>query len=154
MNAPDFDLADAHRYFAASCFNLAWELIDKPDRTPDEDERMTQHNQASLWHWSQRPDCQARNLSIGYWQSSRIHALLGRVDEAKRYAELCLAHTFAEEAFLRGYAHEALARAALLAGDTAEGARQLSTATAFAAQVTDDEDRQLLQSDLKSLQAR
>jgi len=151
MNAPDFDLASAHRYFAASCFNLAWELIDKPDRTPDEDERMVQLNQASLWHWGQRADCQAKNLSIGYWQSSRIHVLLGRAGEAMRYAELCLSQTPPDDVFLMGYAHEALARAALLACDAAEGARQLSIATAFAARVTDPEDRQLLERDLNSL---
>jgi hypothetical protein len=34
------DMDKAHRYFAADCFNKAWELIEKPDRTPDDDERM------------------------------------------------------------------------------------------------------------------
>ncbi|MBW6493806.1 MAG: hypothetical protein K0B16_04495 [Burkholderiaceae bacterium] len=30
---PEFDLAAAHRYFAAHCFNSAWELIGKTDRS-------------------------------------------------------------------------------------------------------------------------
>lgn len=36
-NEASFDAAAAHRYFAAECFNQAWDLISKPDRTPDED---------------------------------------------------------------------------------------------------------------------
>jgi hypothetical protein len=151
MNAPEFDLPAAHRYFAAACFNLAWELIDKPDRSSDEDERMLQLNQASLWHWSQRADCQERNLSIGYWQASRIHWLLQRANEAMRYAELCLLHTPKDDAFLMGYAHEALARSANLAGDVESFARHLGSASTFAAKVGDDEDRQMLESDLNSL---
>jgi hypothetical protein len=59
-----FDLAAAHRFFSADCFNKAWELIEKPDRTQEEDEAMIRLNQASLWHWSQREECASRNMSI------------------------------------------------------------------------------------------
>jgi hypothetical protein len=45
---------------------------------------------AGLWHWTQRLDCTATNRSIGYWQISRIYALLGQADNAHRYGELCL----------------------------------------------------------------
>ena len=81
---PDFDLTAAHRYFAAECFNRAWDLIDKPVRTPEEDQDMIHLNQASLYHWSQREDCTNRNLSVGNWQASRIYALLGQADNARR----------------------------------------------------------------------
>jgi hypothetical protein len=33
MSEPDFDIAAAHKYFAASCFNRAWDLIDKASDT-------------------------------------------------------------------------------------------------------------------------
>ena len=36
--APELDVAAAHKYFSAHCFNKAWDLIEKTDRTP-EDER-------------------------------------------------------------------------------------------------------------------
>jgi hypothetical protein len=32
----NFDLAAAHKYFSAHCFNAAWDLIEKKDRTPAE----------------------------------------------------------------------------------------------------------------------
>jgi hypothetical protein len=51
---PDFDVKAAHRYFSAHCFNAAWELIEKKDRTPEEDRQMVSLNQASLYHWRGR----------------------------------------------------------------------------------------------------
>jgi hypothetical protein len=62
---PDFDTEKAYRYFAADCFNKAWELIEKADRTPEDDERMLRLAQASLWHWTERNDCDNTNLAIG-----------------------------------------------------------------------------------------
>ncbi len=34
---PDFDVVAAHKHFSASCFNKAWDLIEKKNRTPEED---------------------------------------------------------------------------------------------------------------------
>ena len=150
---PDFDLAAAHRYFAAECFNRAWDLIDKPVRTPEEDQDMIHLNQASLYHWSQREDCTNRNLSVGNWQASRIYALLGQADNARRYAELSLHYGQAEGPFYLGYAHEALARAALLAGKPEKVAEYLQQAQQYLAQVTDPEDRELLANDLQTIAA-
>ena len=50
---PDFELPAAHKYFAAQCFNAAWDLIEKSDRSPEEDEQMIQLTQTSNWHWTQ-----------------------------------------------------------------------------------------------------
>jgi len=70
--SPEFDVAAAHKYFAAHCFNTAWELIEKPSRTTEEERLMVALNQASIFHWLNRADCDRRRLSIGYWQASRI----------------------------------------------------------------------------------
>ncbi len=43
---PDFDSTKAHQFFSAHCFNSAWELIDKPARTPEENEQMIQRTMA------------------------------------------------------------------------------------------------------------
>jgi hypothetical protein len=96
---PEFNVSGAHRYFSADCFNRAWRLIDKSNRSQDEDEQMRLLTLASLWHWTQREDCSSRNLSIGYWQASRIHSILGRADEARRYGALCLHHSRQELPF-------------------------------------------------------
>lgn len=148
-----FDLAKAHRWFSADCFNRVWSLIDKPDRTPDECERMVSLAHASLAHWRERADCTPQNLSIGYWQVARVYAVLGQAENARRYRELCLQASAAEPPFYLGYAHEALARAAKLAGNAAVAAEHLATARQLAAQVTDAGERGALESDLAGLAA-
>ena len=147
----DFDPATAHRFFSADCFNKTWDLIEKTDRTPDEDHQMLLCAITSLWHWTQRPDCSATHLSIGHWQVSRVYSLLGESVNAAEYADLALHHSAQLPPFYRGYAHEALARAAMVEGHPDRALHHLKEAFALAAQVTDPEERTALEKDLQSL---
>ncbi len=149
---PDFDPAAAHRFFSAHCFNAAWELIDQPERTPAENEQMIQRTLASLWHWSQREDVTPSHLSIGYWQAARVYALAGETDNARKYAALCLDITPKEDLFCLGYAHEAMARAELLAQRVDSAQTHLAQARDLAGRIAKAEDRQLLEDDLNSLE--
>ena len=152
MANPDFDQAAAHKYFAADCFNKAWELIDKEERTADDDEAMIRLNQASMWHWTQREDCTDKNLSIGYWQASRIYAILGQADNALHYGQLALDYSHEAGAFYRAYGHEALARAQRVAGNAGQVEEQLRAARALVAEIDDPGDREMLESDLKTIE--
>ncbi len=149
---PDFDLASANKYFAAQCFNQAWDLIEKPDRTPAEDRLMEALSQASIYHWFQRQDCSNQSLSVGYWQASRIQAILGHAPEALRHAQVCLSYSTGLAPFYLAYANEALARAQSLAGNSATAAEHLKAALQLAGEVKEKSDREALLSDLKSLQ--
>ena len=153
MPSAALDLAAAHRHFPASCFNGVRELIDKPNRSPDEDRLMVSMCHASLYHWQQRPDCTSRSLSIGYWQLSRVYALLGEADNARKYGRLCLAHSQNEEPFYLGYAYEALTRAEFLAGNRAVAEEGLTLARLQAAKVIDAGEREMLRKDLETLKA-
>jgi tetratricopeptide (TPR) repeat protein len=152
-NQPEFDLNAAHKYFAVECFNRAWDLIDKPDRTAEEDEAMIRSSLASIWHWTQRKDCTATNLSVGYWQTSRIYALLGQADNARRYGQLCLDVSQGDEIlpFYLGYAHEALARAESVAGNREKMEEYLREARRVADTVPDPDGRKYLLDDLASI---
>lgn len=150
-NEPTFDLQAAHKYFSAHCFNSAWDLIDKESRTPEEDQLMIALNQASLWHWTQREDCTPKNKSIGYWQTSRIYALLGRDFPARKYGQLSLDYAKDAEPFFIAYAHEALARAAKIAGDSDTTNAHLSAARKLAESITDAESKKMLEDDLETL---
>jgi len=152
--APSFDVQSAHRFFAADCFNRAWDLIDKPDRTADDDRQMIALSQASVFHWRQRGDVTDRNLSVGYWQISRVYALLGQAAEARRNAEISLDYARDLQPFILGYALEGVARAALLAGARDEAAGFIETARERAAAVTDAENQALLIADLDALSAQ
>jgi hypothetical protein len=148
-----FDLAAAHRHFSAHCFNAAWELMDQPKRTPAQDEEMLRLSLASTWHWTQREDCAASNLSVGYWQTSRIYVLMGQADNARRYGLMALATVRDEEApFYQGYAYEALARAEALAGDREKTVEYLGLARRAAERVPDDQAREMLEADLNTIQ--
>lgn len=147
----DIDIERAHRYFSASCFNSAWGLIDEQERTPEEDQQMVLLAFASLWHWTQRPDCLAKHLSIGYWQISRIFSILKDAENAKAYAQLCLAKTPRNEPFYLGYAYEALARAESLTGNRSIVDQYLADAQRQADAIDDQESRKLLADDLASL---
>lgn len=140
-----------HKKLSVDCFNRAWELLEKKERTKEEDEHMISLAHASLGHWRMREDCTDRNLSIGYWQLSRVYAVLGQGANAKRYGGLCLAVSGNEPPFYLAYAHEALARAALLNRERAAFDTHLATAKALAAKVTDAEEKKLLDDDLAAL---
>lgn len=101
---PALDVEAAHKYFSAHCFNQAWELLEKVDRTREDDLLMVALNQASISHWRNRPDCSSKRVSVGYLQASRIQAGLANAREAKRYAEICLSYSRDLEPFYLGYA--------------------------------------------------
>jgi len=153
MTDTGFDAARAHAFFAADCFNNTWGLIDKPDRTPEEDERMLELAMASVWHWTKREDVTPNNMAVGYWQVSRVHALLGRANEATRYGQLSLAKAEegGDDPFTIGYAYEALARAASIAGRGEQRDEYLAQAHKAAEGVEDAESKQWLFDDLKTI---
>ena len=149
----DFDQAAAHKYFSANCFNKAWDLIDKEQRTQEEDEQMIRLSLASHYHWTQRPDYSNAGASIGYWQTSRIYAILGQAQNAMRYGQLCLEASQGDdiEPFFLGYAYEALARAAAVAGNHQAMNTYLDNARAAANEVEKDDNRKMLLDDLSTI---
>ncbi len=153
MAEPDFDLVAAHRWFSVDCFNRAWEYINKKDRTPEEDEEMIRLSLASTWHWTQRPDCTDINRSISLWQNSRVYALVGQVENARRYGQMCLdvSQNADMPPFYLGYAYEALARAESLADDHQQVKALVIEARRLAGQVAEEEDRNLLLADLDTI---
>lgn len=148
---PDLDIAAAHKYFAASCFNRAWELIEKENRTADEARLMVMLTLASIYHWSERPDCSEQNLSVGHWQAARVYSALGNAAEALAHANLSLKFSQGLSPFYRGFAYAALARAEALTGSQAKVLEYIALARELAAQVTEKDDRDSLLKDLDSI---
>ncbi|MCC9606721.1 hypothetical protein LOC68_16440 [Blastopirellula sp. JC732] len=153
MNDPGFDKSLAHRHFAAHCFNSTWDLIDKTERTKEEEVQMLLRAAASVWHWTEREDCTPKNLSIGYWQLSRVFALIGEGSLATRFGQMCLEASPADDPFLVGYAYECLARAATVLGDKGEMQHCLAEANLRASHVGDDDNRAALLADLATIRS-
>jgi hypothetical protein len=152
--ASDFDRKAAHKFFSVHCFNTAWDLIDKAERTPEEDQEMIRLSLASHYHWTQRDDYSKTNASIAFWQTSRIYALLGQAENANRYGEMCLEASQDEDVppFFLGYAYEALARAEATAGNQEKMESMLDKAKIVVEKITKPEDKNQLIDDLKTIQ--
>jgi len=149
-HAPDLPL---HRRLAAELFNGTWTLLEKQDRTPDDDARMIHMAHASAYHWLQvgKP----LNFARSHWLCSRVYSVLGRPESALYHAQLahdiCAEHGIGD--FDLGYAFEALARAHAVAGNHSESAGWRDRARAAATDIADGEDRELLLSDLATIPA-
>ena len=131
-------------------------MLDLMHRTDDQAQEMIEMAITSLWHWKQRQDCNDTNLSVGYWQVSRAYAVVGLADEARRYAELCLAVSRRPGVlpFYLGYAYEALARAEQVGGNASIAKQHLAEARRVADSLPDPEAKQLLLADLKALEGQ
>jgi hypothetical protein len=151
MSELPLDSLEAHKHFSKHCFNRAWDLIDQPNRTPEDNERMIHLAHASIWHWSERSDCTAKNLSIGYWQLSRVYALVGAGNDSAKYARICLEKSPKDDSFSLGYAYEALARAETIQGNTAKAKEHHAEASRLAETIDDAESKQMLLSDLNGM---
>lgn len=47
---------ECHRKFAVDLFNLVWSLLDKKDRTKEEDNKMVHAAHVSRFHWGEIVD--------------------------------------------------------------------------------------------------
>jgi len=151
-DTPSFDVQQAHRHFSVDCFNKAWDYIDKDgNRSTEENMEMLHTAIASLWHWTQREDVTSKNLSIGYWQVSRVYCLLNQPINARRYGLLSMQHAKELSPFLKGYAYETLARAEMIADKRVIMKEYLEKAHEMLEQVDDEEDHQLLAKDLETI---
>ena len=149
---PDIDPA-TWRTLAASLFNHVWTLLETPDRTPEQDDEMLHAAHASRFHWGEKGVGEPVNLARGEWQCSRVYSVLGRPEPALWHAQRCLA--IVEEHGIGGFdvgaAYEAMARAHLAAGDRAAAANWKGRAANVLGELTDPDDREILEGDLATL---
>jgi len=141
-----------HRQLAVDLFNHVWTLLDLPERTRAQEDELIHAAHASRHHWAQVGE--PKNLARGEWQVSRAYAEVGRPEPALHHARRCLEileESGDGEDWDVPFAHEALARAFLVAGDTEAAEHHLAVARELAASVTDAEDREHLENELAKL---
>lgn len=140
---------DAHQFFAIELNNEVWSLLQKTDRTDDENERMIHAAHASCYHWLKVGT--GLNHQRGEWLTAHVYTELGFQAEALRHAKMCLAltekHRDLMQDFDLAYAQEAMARAHALTGNRAEAIRYRETAEKLGNSITGDEDRKIFLGD-------
>jgi DNA-binding transcriptional MerR regulator len=146
------DLAD-ERKLAAALFNATWTLMEKEDRTRAEDDEMLHMAHASRHHWGHVAEATPANFGRGEWQCSRVYALLGRSEpclhHAQRYLDICQENGIGD--WDLAFAYEALARGHAVAGDAERARAYTEQALTAAEDIAEDEDRELVLSDLESI---
>jgi hypothetical protein len=147
-----FDINEAHIHFSVESFNMAWTYIEQAEkRSPDEDLAMLHAAIVSLWHWSHREDVRPENLSVAYWQVSRVFNLIKQPNNARTYGLLALKYAEFLEPFFKAYAYETLARSEMLSGNRVIMVVYLDKANAMAKLIRSEEDRLLFLKDLESI---
>lgn len=146
-----YTLQEWHKKQAADAFNQTWDLIDKPDRSKDEELLMIHKAHASRYHWGEAGG--PEQLATGEWQISRVYALVNHPQSALYHGEASLAccESAGLPPFDFAFACEAIARACHLLGDGAKRDQFIEKGKAFAEKIVKDEDRSYYLSELNSI---
>jgi hypothetical protein len=96
----------------------------------------------------------AANAQRGHWLLARVRTVLGRRGPALEQATRCMNLTGSYRAEMRDFdltdAHEAVARAHALCGETPKAKVHLLIAARAGEQISDPEDREIFMGDFKS----
>lgn len=142
---------EEHRKFAVSLFNLTWTLLDKEERTEEENDKMAHAAHASRFHWGEIGT--PLEFERGEWQISRVYSVLKRSEpalhHAKRCLELCKTNKIGD--FDVAFAYEAMARAHAIAGNKSECERYIKLAKEAGEQIKKKEDRDYFFGELKTI---
>ena len=133
-----------HRTMAPLAFNHTWSLLDLAERAASDEEDMLAATFSQRFHWYRVGT--PRNRAIADWQVSRVAAVLGYADLARRFGQLSLDLCEANDLdpFVRGFAHEAIARAAADVDDVDTFTEHLAAARALLNEIEDAEERDIL----------
>jgi hypothetical protein len=142
---------EEHKKFAVGLFNLTWSLLDKKDRTRQEDDKMIHAAHASRFHWGEIGT--PLHFERGEWQISRVYSVLKRSEpalyHANRCLEICKENNIGD--FDMAFAYEAMARAHAVAGQNAECKKCIELAKKAGDQIKEKEDRDYFFTELKTI---
>lgn len=143
---------EMHKELARSTNGEVWKLLEKEERTVEEEHIMVDTAHASNYHWWHAGT--VVNAQRGEWLLARVYTVLGHNQEALWHAKACLALTEANpddmQDFDVAYSYEAVARAQALNGAAELAAANKSKASDLGAKIAAEEDRQWFETDFNS----
>lgn len=145
-----YTVEEAHRFFAVTCFNNCWAILEKSDRNKEDDELLIHLAHASFFHWKQIG--LPINEQRGEWMLARVYTVLEVNERALKHALRCLHHTQQLHLtdFDLAYGYECVARAYALNHDSVNFKKYYSFAEAAEHQIKEAEDRKMFHIDLTS----
>lgn len=144
---------EVHERLAKSLFNSTWDLLDKKDRTKEDEVAMIHAAHASRHHWGQIGE--PLQFERGEWQISRVYSVLGRSEPALYHAKLCLETCKENDIadFDIAFAYEAMARAYTVAGDEENYEKYRDKAEKAGEEIEDKGNRDYFMGELNSIKA-
>jgi tetratricopeptide (TPR) repeat protein len=144
---------------AASCFNKAWDYLEKTDRNASEERSMLNLAHASRYLWGLVGS--PRNEAMGDWQFSRAYSAVREPELALSYAKSCLETCEKNKiSDLLASAYEGIARAYLSARDRETGlefvrkARTELEASSSSSSSIDQEDGEIYRQQIDETESR
>lgn len=141
------------RQLAVSLFNHTWELLETDDRSSAADRELLASALASRLHWDGIGTDE--NYAAGDWLVAHVASQLGYADLALDFAAAAYERAAdadpPTERWLLASTMEGLARAHAAAGHDEERDRWAARSRDVLASVDDDEDRDLITSQLESI---
>lgn len=145
---------ELHQWFGAQLNNDLWRDIDDatitPDSSSDDKDAFLYTAFASAYHWRQIGT--RANQARAEHLISRVAVVVGLPDVALRHANRCLElveeHSEEMEDWDLAFALEALARAQVACGRAAEAHETLQRARAATAEISDSDDREIVEGEL------
>ena len=142
---------DMHRKMAKGLFNRVWDLLEKKDRTVEEDFKMIHATHASSYHWSEVGT--PLEAERGEWQISRVYSVLKQPEAALYHAKYC--YEICNESNIKdfdlAFAYEALSRAYAVAGDFEKSDEYYQLAEEVGRKIGKKDDRDSFFSDLQTI---
>ena len=119
-----------HHYMGIELNIQTWNLFEKENRNEQDDRRMVNFAQASLYHWRKSHKYESVNEQRGQYTLSRVYAVLSKGEEALSYANEVSRLTKEQDLkdFDLAYSYEALARANAALGNKKECKKWLKKA--------------------------
>ena len=141
-----------NHYMGIEMNNQTWSLLDKKDRSEQDDIRMINYAKASLFHWSKSDKHTIVNKQRGKWLISHVYVILGKSDEALSYAKETLKITKDNNLkdFDLAYAYESMARAYLIANNQNESKEWYKKAKVVGDLIVNEKDKEYFLLDLNS----
>jgi hypothetical protein len=144
-----YTIDEAHKYFAQSTNGRVWELLQKSNRLPSQDDEMLHAAHACAYHWQFVGT--AVHQQRGEWLISRVHVALGHGNEALRHAQRCFELTESNRGLMKdfdiAYAFEGMARAQAMLGDHRIAKEFLVLAQQAGDAIANEEDKSIFMGD-------
>ncbi len=144
-------LQEWHRKQAVENFNGTWDLIDKVDRTPEEQLKMIHMAHASRFHWGEIGT--ELEFARGEWQVSRVYALVGHGHSALYHGQASLDYCQKGNItdFDLAFAYEAIARAYFVLRNHKDSIHHVKLAKEAAQSIAKEDDKQYVLSEIDSI---